>query len=90
MAESGLLWLTYCYRNTVTAGSCKAICREMGEIIMDLSAPTQPVFLIALVVGVLAIISLLGVTIPVIAPYALWLLIAAFVLLVLGNVLRGL
>jgi hypothetical protein len=62
----------------------------MGEIIMDLSAPTQPVFLIALVVGVLAIVSLLGVTIPVIAPYALWLLIAAFVLLVLGNVLRGL
>jgi len=57
---------------------------------MDLSAPTQPVFLIALVVGVLAIISLLGVAIPVVSGYAMWLLIAAFVLLVLGNVLRGL
>jgi hypothetical protein len=57
---------------------------------MDLSAPTQPVFLIALIVGVLAIISLLGVAIPVVSAYAMWLLMAAFVLLVLGNVLRNL
>ncbi|BCJ91636.1 hypothetical protein IZ6_23710 [Terrihabitans soli] len=57
---------------------------------MDLSAPTQPVFLIALIVGVLAIVSLLGVAIPVVSGYATWLLIGAFVLLVLGNVLRNL
>jgi hypothetical protein len=57
---------------------------------MDLSAPTQPVFLIALIVGVLAIISLLGVAIPVVSAYAMWLLMAACVLLVLGNVLRNL
>lgn len=57
---------------------------------MDLSAPTQPVFLIALIVGVLAIISLLGVAIPVVSAHATWLLMGAFVLLVLGNVLRNL
>ena len=57
---------------------------------MDLSAPTQPVFLISLIVGVLAIVSLLGVAIPVVSTYAIWLLMAAFVLLVLGNVLRNL
>lgn len=57
---------------------------------MDLSAPTQPVFLIALLVGVLAIVSLLGVAIPVVSAYAMWLLIGAFVLLVLGNLLRNL
>jgi hypothetical protein len=57
---------------------------------MDLSAPTQPVFLISLIVGVLAIVSLMGVAIPVVSTYAIWLLMAAFVLLVLGNVLRNL
>ncbi len=56
---------------------------------MNLSAPTQPVFLIALIVGVLAIISLLGVAIPFVSVYATWLLIAAFVLLVLGNLLSN-
>ncbi len=57
---------------------------------MDLSAPTQPVFLIALIIGALAIVSLLGVAIPVVSAYAVWLLIGAFVLLVLSNLLRNL
>jgi hypothetical protein len=57
---------------------------------MELSAPTQPVFLIALIVGAVAALSLLGVAIPVVSAYAAWLLIAAFVLLVLGNLLRNL
>lgn len=57
---------------------------------MDLSAPTQPVFLIALVVGVLAAIALLGVSIPFVSAYATWLMIGAFALLVLGNLLRNL
>jgi len=89
MVESGPLWLTYCYRNTVTAGSVRLSVAKMGEIIMNLSAPTQPVFLIALVVGVLAIIGLFAV-IPFVTANATWLLIAAFVLLVLGNLLNNL
>jgi hypothetical protein len=56
---------------------------------MNLSAPTQPVFLIALVVGVLAIIGLFAV-IPFVTANATWLLMAAFVLLVLGNLLNNL
>ena len=57
---------------------------------MELSAPTQPVFFIALIVGVLAALALLGVSIPIVSAYATWLMIAAFALLVLGNVLRNL
>jgi hypothetical protein len=56
---------------------------------MDLSAPTQPVFLISLIVGVLAIIGMF-VVIPFVTTNAMWLLIAAFALLVLGNLLRNL
>ena len=56
---------------------------------MELSAPTQPVFLVALVVGVLAILGGF-VAIPFVTANASWLLIAAFVLLVLGNLLRNL
>jgi len=56
---------------------------------MHLSAPTQPVFLISLVVGVLAILGLF-VVIPFVSANATWLLIAAFVLLVLGNLLNNL
>ena len=47
---------------------------------MELSAPTQPVFLVALIVGVLAIIGGF-VAIPFVTANASWLLIAAFALL---------
>ena len=56
---------------------------------MHLSAPTQPVFLISLVVGVLSILGLF-VVIPFVSANAVWLLIAAFALLTLGNLLRNL
>lgn len=56
---------------------------------MELSAPTQPVFLVAVIVGALAILGGF-VAIPFVTANASWLLIAAFVLLVLGNLLRNL
>jgi hypothetical protein len=62
---------------------------NLGEMTMDLSAPTQPVFLVAVIVGALAILGGF-VAIPFVTANASWLLIAAFVLLVLGNLLRNL
>ena len=56
---------------------------------MELTAPTQPVFLISLIVGVAAIIGLF-VVIPFVTANATWLLIAAFALLVLANLMRNL
>jgi hypothetical protein len=56
---------------------------------LNLSAPTLPVFLIA---AVLFILALLGhfVVIPVVTMYQFWLALAAFVVLALGNLLKGL
>ena len=56
---------------------------------MNLSAPTQPVFLIAVILAVLAIISIY-VSIPFISGNAFWVAIVAFVLLTVGNVAKGL
>ncbi|MBL4773528.1 MAG: hypothetical protein JKX98_07995 [Alcanivoracaceae bacterium] len=56
---------------------------------MKLNAPTQIVFLIAVVLAVLAILSTF-VAIPVVSGYAFWILTAAFVLLAASNILKGL
>ena len=55
---------------------------------MNLSAPTMPVFLIAVALFVLALLGHFAV-IPAIAVYKFWLAIGAFVVLALGNLLKG-
>ncbi|MEM7802991.1 MAG: hypothetical protein AAF633_27625 [Chloroflexota bacterium] len=55
---------------------------------MKLSAPTQPIFMLAVLLGVLGIIGTL-VTIPFITDYGFWLLAAGFVILTLGNMMKG-
>ena len=55
---------------------------------MTLSAPTQLVFWIAVIVAVVAIISTF-VAIPVISPYAFWVAILAFVILAGGTLMRN-
>ncbi|MEM8930962.1 MAG: hypothetical protein AAGE94_07295 [Acidobacteriota bacterium] len=54
---------------------------------MKLSAPTTPVFIIAVVLALLATLSVLGV-VPVFAP-PFWVLFAGFVVLMVGNLFRG-
>lgn len=56
---------------------------------MNLSAPTTPIFLISLV---LAILAVLGVYMPIpgISGNAFWVAIIAYVVLLVGNVARGL
>ncbi len=56
---------------------------------MKLSAPTQPIWIIAIIVGVLGILADL-VPIAALAPYAFWMVSVAFVMLALATMLKGL
>jgi len=56
---------------------------------MKLSAPKQITWWIALVIGALGILAKLGM-IPVLSGYAFWLVVVAFVLLLLATLLKGL
>jgi hypothetical protein len=53
-----------------------------------LNAPTQIVFLISLALVLLAVIGFF-VTIPFISMYAFWVVVAGYVLLAAGCVLKG-
>ncbi|MCB1356722.1 MAG: hypothetical protein KDK53_09585 [Maritimibacter sp.] len=55
---------------------------------MKLSAPTQPVFIISLVLAVIGVLPLLGVAIP-IGISAVWALALAYVVLFLGVILKN-
>lgn len=56
---------------------------------MNLSAPTIPVFLVAVVLFALALIGHFAV-IPYVTLYQFWLVIAAFVVLAIGCLFNGL
>jgi len=56
---------------------------------MKLSAPQQITWWIALIVGVVGILAHLGI-IAVLSGFAFWLVAAAFVLLILATLLKGL
>ncbi len=55
---------------------------------MNLSAPTKPVFLISLVLAVLAVAGTF-VAIPVVSANAFWVAVIAYVVLLVGNVAKG-
>ena len=57
---------------------------------MQLSAPKQIVFIIALVLALISVLAALGVfTIPGLAAYTYWLAFAAWALVSLGCLLKG-
>ena len=56
---------------------------------MKLSAPTQLVWIIALVLGIVGIIASL-VAIPVVSGFALWLVVIGWLLLVVATAMKGL
>lgn len=56
---------------------------------MNLSAPTKPIFLISLILAVLAILSIY-MPIPMISGNAFWVAVIAYVVLLIGNVAKGL
>jgi hypothetical protein len=53
-----------------------------------LSAPSQVVFLVSLVLAIIAILGAL-VIIPVVTKYAFWIAVLAYVVLALGNIMKG-
>ena len=55
---------------------------------MNLSAPKQITWLIAVIVGVLGILGKF-VAIPFISAYAFWLVVVAFLILVVGTFMDG-
>lgn len=55
---------------------------------MNLNAPTQIVFLVSLILAILAVVSVF-VTIPTITANAVWVAIAAYVVLAIGNLFKG-
>lgn len=57
---------------------------------MNLSAPTMPVFLISLIIAVLvAVVKYAGVSVPVISGHTFEALAIAYIILLLGNLLKN-
>lgn len=63
--------------------------RQKGRS-MNLNAPTQIVFIISLVLAVLALLGAIGISLPVIGGHAIWVALAAYVVLAAGNLMKGL
>jgi hypothetical protein len=55
---------------------------------MKLSAPSQVIWIIALILGIVGILGAMGV-IAALATYAFWLVVAGWVLLLIATVMRG-
>jgi len=56
---------------------------------MKLSAPKQVTFWVAVIVGLVGLVAFV-VAIPVLTPFAFWIVVVGFVILVLANLLEGL
>ena len=56
---------------------------------MKLSAPTQLVFYVSLVLAVLALLAALGISIPVVSGNAMWTALISYGVLAAGNLLKG-
>lgn len=56
---------------------------------MTLSAPTQVVFWISIILAIIAIIGWFGVLGVAISGYAFWILLLGMVVLVVGCLMRG-
>lgn len=55
---------------------------------MNLSAPSQVVFWIAVIIAIIAILGML-VAIPFVTQYAFWILLLGFIVLAGGCLMRG-
>jgi hypothetical protein len=55
---------------------------------MKLSAPSQVVFIISLVLAVIGVLPLLGVALPAVSFSTAWILVLAYVVLAAGVLLR--
>jgi len=60
----------------------------MGGLMPRLSAPTQLVFLISVILAVLGVLAIF-ISIPFVSGYAFWFVVAGYVVLALGCLLKG-
>ena len=65
------------------------VMKMKGDGVMKLSAPKIITWWIALIIGVVGILAYL-VTIPVLSGFAVWLVVIAFVILILATLLKDL
>lgn len=56
---------------------------------MNLNAPTQLIFIIAVVLALIALVGYFVPTIAIIGVYTFWIMTAAFVVLAAGVLFRG-
>lgn len=61
----------------------------LEEVNVNLSAPTQLIFIIAVVIAIVALIGYFVPTIAFIGAYAFWIMTLAFIVLAGGVLLRG-
>jgi len=80
---------------STTAPPCVALLKtegmnqERGGCNMKLNAPTQTMWLIAVIIGVIGIIGKFGVLTAAVAGYAFWLVAIAFAILALTTMMKG-
>lgn len=55
---------------------------------MKLSAPTQAIFWLAILLAALALLGSLT-TIPYLTAYGFWILLVGFIVLAAGNIMKG-
>ncbi|HUN22840.1 MAG TPA: hypothetical protein PK299_06890 [Anaerolineales bacterium] len=56
---------------------------------MQLSAPKQYTFLVAVILALLGIIGYFAPTLPVVGAYHFWLMLVGFIVLAVGNLIDG-
>jgi len=56
---------------------------------MQLSPPKRTTWSLSILLGILAVIAQAIVDLPLLSPYAFWILVLAFILLALGTLLPG-
>lgn len=55
---------------------------------MNLNAPSQTLFIVAVVIAVIALLGAI-IAIPFVSQYAFWILLIAFIILVAGVMMKG-
>jgi hypothetical protein len=63
--------------------------RQSRSLIMRLNAPTQMVFWISVVLVVIAVINALTNIVPGLGAFNIWIAVIGYIVLVAGNIMKG-
>lgn len=56
---------------------------------MKLSAPTQVVFILAVILAIISLLPAIGIAVGILGAYGYWILLLGFIVLAVGNLLSG-